>query len=421
MKRSMLVLLVLTLAVSVILSGCGSQGGGAGGKKEEVIKIGAIYPLSGNMAALGEESLRGVELAAKVRNEKGGINGKKIEIVKADAPDANAAQAEANRLITQQNIKVLVGTYSSSLSYTATEVAERNKVPYFEFGAIADNITARGFKYTFRTCAPASDFGRTAMKFIEDVIAPKLGSDPKNLRLAVVHEDSLYGSTVAKVVKEIATQKGWNIVTIQPYSAKAVDLSSVVVNLKNAKPDVLIGVSYVTDAILFWRQSKELDFNPKVFIGCGGGHTMKDFQAAFGNEVDGIFDVDFPQYAINPKYAVGIEEFVSMYEKTYGHKPRSGHSLVNYMGALTLFDILEKAGSLDADAIAKAAQAYQKPMGSTVTGWGVMFDSSNQNTLARTNVMQWQKGELVTVWPKEAAVADIIYVPLPTWAERAKK
>lgn len=417
MKKKIALFFVFALMLS-ILAGCGGQSGG--GSDKGPIKLGAIYPLSGNMALLGEESYRGVELATKVRNEKGGINGKQIEIVKADAPDANAAQAEANRLINQQNIKVLMGSYSSSLSYAASDVAERNKASFWELGAVADNITSRGYKYTFRTCAPAAGFAKADMMFIEQIVAPKLGVDPKNLRIAVVHEDSLYGSAIAEGIKKIAAEKGWNIVALQPYNSKAVDLSSVVMNLKAAKPDVINATSYITDAILMWRQAKELDLNVKVFIGNGGGHTLKDFQEAFGKDVDGIFDADFTQYATNPKYAQGMQEFEALYEKTYGAKPRSGHSLANYMGAMVLFDVIEKAGTLDPDAIAKAAAAYEKPAGSTPTGWGVKFDSTNQNALAIPNIMQWQNGKLVTVWPKEAAVAEPV-LPMPTWAERAKK
>lgn len=415
-----LVLLIVSVFTVLLVAGCGGgQSKETAGK--EPIKVGALFPLSGNMALLGEESYRGVEMAAKVRNEKGGINGKQIELVKADAPDANAAQAEADRLVNQSGLKVIVGSYASPLSYAASEVAERNKASFWELGAVADKITQRGFKYTFRTCAPAASFAVTDTRFIEESLAPKWGVDPKSLRIAVVHEDSLYGSAIADGIKKIAGEKGWNLVAVQPYSSKAVDLSSVVMNLKNAKPDVLVAVSYLTDAILLSRQSKELDFNVKAFIGGGGGHTMTDFRDAFGADVDGVFDADFTQYATNPKYAVGIEDFVKLYEKTYGQKPRSGHSLANYMGAMVLFDTLEKAGSLDVDAIRTAALALDKPDGSTPTGWGVKFNpDTGQNDRALPVMCQWQNGSLVTVWPKEAAVAEYT-TPMPTWAERAKK
>lgn len=414
------VLMCVFAMMMVVLAGCGGQSGSETDKKEAgPIKLGALYPLSGNMALLGEESYRGVELATMVRNEQGGINGSQIELVKADAPDANAAQAEANRLITQDNIKVIMGTYSSSLSYAASEVAERNGASFWELGAVADNITTRGFKYTFRTCAPASSFATANMMFIEEVIAPKLGVEPKDLKIAVVHEDSLYGSAIAEGISKIAGEKGWNVASVQPYNSKAVDLSSVVMNLKKANPDVICAVSYITDAILMWRQMKELDVNVRAFIGNGGGHTLKDFQEAFGDEVDGIFDADFTQYATNPEYALGIKDFEVLYEKTYNQKPRSGHSLANYMGAMVLYDVIEQAGSLEPDAIAKAAAAYEKPPGSTPTGWGVMFDSNNQNEMAIPNIMQWQNGKLMTVWPEDAAVAEYV-LPMPTWAERAQ-
>jgi branched-chain amino acid transport system substrate-binding protein len=114
LKRIFVVVLILLL---LVLTGCAGTSAPAAGS-DPVIKIGAVYPLSGNLALLGEESWRGAEVARILRNQTGGISGAKIEFVRADAPDANAAKSEAEKLITRENIKVLLGTYSSGLSLT---------------------------------------------------------------------------------------------------------------------------------------------------------------------------------------------------------------------------------------------------------------------------------------------------------------
>ncbi|HSB04676.1 MAG TPA: ABC transporter substrate-binding protein, partial [Thermodesulfobacteriota bacterium] len=109
------------------------------------VKIGTIFPLTGPLALLGNESFEASDLAREMVNEKfGGVWGKKVAYVKADAPDPTSGTNEANRLITQENMKVLMGTYSSSISLAASAVAERNKVIYLEVIAASDEINQRG-------------------------------------------------------------------------------------------------------------------------------------------------------------------------------------------------------------------------------------------------------------------------------------
>lgn len=402
-------------------SGSGSAGGGSGGGAAAgpgTVKIGTVYPRTGSLALLGEESWRGAEIARLVRNKNGGINGAQIEFVNADAPDANAAKSEAERLITGEGLQVLIGTYSSGLSLTATEVAERNGAVYFELGAISDPITGRGYQNVYRTNAKSSDFAAVQIRFIQEFLSEQLGVPANQIRLAVVHEDSSYGTTVAEYVQKYASEAGIPLVAIEPYSATAVDLSPVILKLKQVKPDVLIAISYANDAILFWRQAKEADFNVKAFIGTGGGHTLKDFYDGVGSDVEGVYNVDFTQYEVNTDFTPGLEEFVALYKETFGEAPRSGHSLANFMGANVLFDVIEKAGGkLDPDSIRQAAMSIDVEPGQTATGWGVKFDETGQNIRTNVLVTQWTAdGRLVTVWPKEAAVQEPIR--MKTWAER---
>lgn len=418
-KRILALVLVIML-VFVIVSGCasgGSQTTNGGGEKEK-LKIGAIYPFTGGMALLGDESFRGAELAVKLRNQKGGVaGGKTIELSKADAPDANAAQSQANRLISQENIQLIIGSYSSALSMAASEVAERNGVVYWELGAISDPITDRGYKYVFRTNPTSSQFARSEIDYIKEVLPAKLGKNLSDLKIALAHEDSLYGTTVAGFIEKYAKDEKLNVVTNQAYNMNSVDLSSVVLNLKKAQPDVLIAVSYLNDAILLTRQSKELGFDVPVFIGNGGGHTMTDFQKALGADANGILDFDFPQYEINKSFTPGLDDFIKLYKDTYGTAPRSGHSLANFMGMNVLLDIIDKVGSTDPNKIQEAAKNYKLEPGKSVTGWGVEFNDKGQNILSRAYVTQWIDGKLVTVWPKEAAVQES-KLPLLKWSER---
>ncbi|MBI3988085.1 MAG: ABC transporter substrate-binding protein, partial [candidate division NC10 bacterium] len=184
------------------------------------VKIGALFPFSGPMALLGEETFRGAEVARDLVNEKGGVWGQKVVYVKADAPDATAAVSEADRLITVEQVKVILGSYSSSLAYAASEVAERNRVIYWEQGGISDPITERGFKYLFRTLPRASQFGSLAAEYAANVVAPRLKIDPKKMTVGIIFEDTLYGTTVGSYAQQRAKELGLKVVVAETYSQK---------------------------------------------------------------------------------------------------------------------------------------------------------------------------------------------------------
>lgn len=372
------------------------------------IKVGALYPFSGGLALLGDESFRGLEIAIEERNAAGGLKGQKIEVVRGDALDPNQAVGEARRLTSVERVPVIFGTFSSSLSIAATQVAELAGVPYFELGAISDPITERGFKNVYRTNPTARDFAHRMVDAIGEAVAPALGVDAKSLKVAIIHEDSLYGQTVAGYQSSRAKEKGVNVVETLPYSAKSVDLTPVILRLKTAGADVVLQTSYQNDTVLFFRQMKEQGFKPKAMIGAGGGYSLRDTVSAIGAEnMEGALNVDFTQFRTSPAAAPGIDAFVKTYTAKYGTPPRSGHSLANYMGARVFLDAMAAAPDLKAASLRTALMKVDLPVGATATGWGAKFAESGQNSRAIPFLMQWQGGELLTVFPAEAAVAKL--------------
>ena len=370
------------------------------------IRLGALYPLSGGLALLGDESYRGFELAVEKRNAEGGLQGKKIVIVKADAVDATQAVGAARKLTSVENVHAIFGSYASPISFAATQVSELAGVPYFELGAISDPITERGYKYVFRSNPTAKAFADRTVDVINEIVAPGLKVKSPDLRIAIIHEDALYGTTVAKYQAEAAKKAGLNIVETLPYSAKAVDLSSLILRLKGAKVDVALQTAYQNDTVLFFRQMKEAGFAPRAVIGAGGGYSLQDTIKAVGaDNMHGVFNIDFTQYLTNEAGAPGIKAFVEAYKKKYGSDPRSGHSLANFTGANIFLDAIQRAGSLDKDKIRAAVLATDVAVGTTPSGWGAKFDQNGQNTRGLASVMQWLDGKLTTVYPKEAAVA----------------
>lgn len=378
----------------------------AGSAIAKNLEIGALYPRSGALALLGEESWRGAEVARLEINKKGGVAGMQVVFINADAQDVSAARSEAERLVEQSKVAVILGSYASSRSMAATEVAARKNEVYFELGAIANAITERGYQTVYRTCATAFNFSKSQAKFLAEWMAPQLKKKPTELKVSVAHEDSDYGTSVADSFKNAAKEFGIQVVSVEPYAANTADLSPVIFRLKKAAPDVVIAVSYAQDAILLSRQASELRLGIPLF-GTGGGHSLKSFQEALGDKVEGVLNVDFTQFEVNSSFTPGLKEFVELYKQAFKEEPKSGHSLANYMGTKVLFDILAKTnGSGEPAAFRKAALAIDIPEGASSTGWGVKFDERGQNIRANPLIMQWRNGKLMTVWPKAAALID---------------
>ncbi|WP_191060948.1 ABC transporter substrate-binding protein [Geminicoccus harenae] len=371
------------------------------------VKFGALYPFSGELALLGEESFRGLELAVEQINANGGVQGEQVVLARGDAVDNNQAIGEARRLTSVESVAAIFGTYSSGRSMAASQVAELAGIPYFELGAVTADLTNRGFKYLFRTNPTAVQTGETTIDLVREVVAPQLGVDPKELKIALLYEDSSFGASVGKYKLEAAQKHGLNVVQEHAYPASTVDMSSIILGLQQAEVDVVIQTSYLNDTVLFLRQAHEAGFQPKAFVGAGGGYSMQQAADSVGHDlIDGVFDVDFPQYKINPEAAPGIEEFVAAYQKKYNQAPRSGHSLVNYAGSLAILEALDKAEGFEPDTIRETVAAMDVPIGQTATGYGVKFDENGQNTRAFYYGMQWQDGQLVTIYPKNAAFAE---------------
>lgn len=372
------------------------------------VKFGALYPLSGGLALLGEESYRGLELAVDQINGNGGVQGETIVLETGDAVDNNQAIGEARRLISREDVKAIFGTYASSRSIAASQVAEMSKVPYFELGAVADDVTDRGLNYVFRTNPTAFHMAETIIDMLVNGIAPELGVEPADLKIGIIHEDSNYGSSVAKHQRAFAEEHGLNIVMEEHYPASSVDMSSIVLSLQNRDVDIVLQTSYQDDSVLFLRQADERGYKPNAIIGGGGGYSMVQTAEAVGvDTIEGVYDVDFTQYRINSEFAPGIEEFVEAYEEKFGETPRSGHSLMNYAGALELLRAIDAGSGFSADEIKEAVLAMDVPVGGTAAGIGVRIGENNQNDRARMMGMQWQDGLLTTVYPEEASVAEM--------------
>lgn len=389
------------------------------------LRIGALFPLSGPLSVLGTEALAGAQIGADLINERGGVMGQKVVLETADATSPANATNEARRLVNRSGLKLLVGAYGSSISLAIAGAANQLKVPYFEGSAVADDLTQRGYKYVFRLNDNAQDMAAAQVQAVQDLFAPRIGKTLSELKIAVIHEDGAFGTSVAEDFGNQLKQKSVTSISVQPYSANSQDLSSLVLRLKDEKPDVLAATQYFNDAVLFWRQARNANYNPGYFIAIGSGQATPDYRKGVGTDGDGVLLADVPSAGVKadallPGARADQAEFVKRYRAKLGKDPAS-HATRHFSSmSVLLGKILPKAGSLDPDKIREAALSLDEPLGSTILGFGIKFGEDGQNTRAFNVILQWQKGELVTVWPERFATAQPIMIPLPPWSDRGQ-
>lgn len=425
-RRRLIFPLIATLLVAT--AACGGDDTGASGD-EGPVKLGALFPLTGPNAVLGTETFQGAEIARQIFNDRGGLNGRPVEFVKADAPDANAATSEATRLINQEKVPIIVGTQSSALSLPASAVAERAGKIYWETVATSDQITARGYKGLFRYNATGTMIGTMQAEAVRDYLAPQLKASPTELRVAIVAEDSAYGATIGKAASARAKEIGLNVVAEENYTATSTrDFSSLILKLNQQRIDVMIGALLVDDTLLFFRQAQQNKFAPKAVL-VTGGVSNPAFLKAFGDKTEGILVGDTPSSASLPDSALSADaisvrdEYRKRYTEAYGAEKLSTNSDLGFSGTWVLLnEVLPKAKSLSTDDVRTAALAVDLPYGSTLLGYGIQYapgDAANagQNTRALVTVTQWQKGKLVTVYPEQFTTAPAVNLPLPAWGQ----
>jgi branched-chain amino acid transport system substrate-binding protein len=375
------------------------------------------------LAIQGNAAFTGADIAREIINEQGGVFGKEVVFETADAPDPSAATNQVERLITDKKVKLVIGSYSSSISIAASAVCERNKVVWAEMGGMSTDVTNRGFKYVFRATANTDQVGFGAAELLKDHIAPALGLGATDMRVAVIHEDSAFGTGVMDAFAIRAEELGLNVVIQEPYSAKSTDLAPLIIKLKSVEPDVIVAAQYLNDEILFWRQARELDLSVKAFIGTGGTVGMADYREAVGETSEGVLEVDGPSTDIRdslaPEQQAQLDEFFKRYkERTGSEQPPSPATNGFFATTLLLAEVLPKAGELDADKIRDAYMSLDIAPGNTPVGFGVKFGEDGQNQRTFMIVRQWQGDKFVVVAPEAWATADICCLPLTPWSER---
>jgi len=395
------------------------------------IRIGVLLPLTGPFAKNGIENWEAMKIARDMINERGGVNGHKIEYVHGDATSPAAAISETERLITQEGIKITTGSFASPLAIAVSQAAERHGVFHWETTGAAEIITRRGFKHTFQVGAPARKYGQVAVDFIIDDLAGRLHKPVGDMRIALLWENRAFGKSVGDGIRAYVAKKNIKLVFDEGYDQFSTDLTPIVQKLKDVHPDVVIAISFPNDAILFQRKAKELNFNVAAFIGVSAGYSSPDLRKSIGSAVDGIFVADFPP-KVNPKVLKPevrkiADEFYKRYEAKM-KRPPAGHATAGFSAVWALFtEVLPKAKTYQPDELRAIALKLDLPEGSLVNGSGIKFTNfdwpdnpkdAGQNLRASIGVWQWTANGNEEVFPPKLATHEPTMVPLPPWSKR---
>ncbi len=408
--------------------------------EEKEIKVGVIFDYTGPYAAGGSEpGAIGTKIAIDMINERGGVEGYKIKPFYADAQSkVQVAINEAERLLSQKKVDILMGLYSSGQCVPlAAKVDAQKKFMWANICVSSAVFKGRNLKYVFRAQVHSDQFGLASTDFIAHYAKSKLGKDVKDVRVAIIYEDGPYGSGVAAGNEAGAKGHGMNIVLKEGYSATTPDLSSLVIKLKRARPDVILHTGYNPDITLLLRQGRELGLKFKALIGHGAGYGQIDkLISTFGNDVNYTFNVDpVAGQLLDPKtLAPGVgdltKEMVKRYKAITGAKEVPPHVSMGFNQSWILFtDVLPRAikkyGGYDPESLRKAALDTDIPVGGTIQGYGVKFfppgtEMAGQNMYSSPVVMQYIDGKTKIAWPKAIQTIDPV-LPLPASIPYAAK
>jgi branched-chain amino acid transport system substrate-binding protein len=364
----------------------------------EPVNIGGLYPVTGNFAQIGQGCVNAAKLAVQMVNDAGGIKslgGAQLNLIISDVQsDTTVTRTETDRLISGFKLSAIHGCFASALTLIASEVAERAKMPLLT-GSSSDQLN-KDRHYTFTPFSRASQFALAQLQM------SKLVSDKP--KVAVVFENTAFGTSTSNGLREQAPGEGVEIVMFEPYSAGLTDASPLINKVKASGANMLFPVSYLNDLILIIRAIKQNGLDVAI-NGGSGGFVIPGFYKNVGNVAEGLLGVAHWNHDIDDR----AQSVNAAYQKQYGE------FLFEYAGGLVaqtfmIADALERAASTDPQKVRDAIASLDVSQGyaAMCPGGKVKFGPDGKNIYAHPVGVQWQHGDLATVFPKDDARAPLM-------------
>jgi branched-chain amino acid transport system substrate-binding protein len=381
--RTAILSLVLSLALSL-----------PGRAAAAPVKLGFVNSVTGPEAPIGEALTNGVDLAMDDLKKKG-ID---IQLLRQDdTGKPQVAMSALEQLATGDEVAAVVGPYASAPANAMAKQAEQYKIPQLIPVASKEDITRQGYQWVFRLNAPAHNY---ADQLIDAALT---FGKPKSI--AFIYESTDFGTSVATLGKAYAQQKGLKIVGDEAYQKGAADYRSTLTKLRAAGPDLVFMVSYVADAVLLMRQSREVGLKPMAFLGGGAGFDTTQFQ----NEKDISNNVFCVTQWTPDNGQPGSADFAKRYEARFGKRP-TYHAATAYESMMIMGDVVQKAGG-DRKKIRETltSGSWTGIMGPVKFETFEGFTNQNRHQMV---VFQYQNGKTPVVFPPDRAKAKPIW-PFP--------
>ncbi|HEU4450392.1 MAG TPA: amino acid ABC transporter substrate-binding protein [Gaiellaceae bacterium] len=426
MRRIVWLLALLPVLLALVLAaGCGGDdddGGDAGGDtgatdtggggeaSGEPIRIGASLPLTGDFAEPGEAARRGYEVWMEMVNESGGLLGRPVEmVIKDDQSDQNLVVTDYNALIEQDQVDLLLGTFSSLLNIPASAVAERAQMVYVEPAGGSPDMFNRGFEYLF--FAQQATAPHQADLFSEWVTGLPEGERPATA--AYVAADDPFGAPVAEGIQEQLEAAGVETVYSEIYPPETVNFDAIAADIAAQKPDVIAqGSAGLQDGVNLITALGAAGYSPKQMFQASTPSFADQYSDAIGVEnTEGIFyAVSYHVDAPTP----GNAEFLEAYRAKYDNEDPAEDAADGYAAAQVLQAAVEAVGSIDDQAALK--DWLHENSVETILG-ELSWDETGAPEQAFL-LAQWQNGDEEIVLPEDAATSDTIVNPKPPWTGR---
>ena len=384
----------------------------------KTFKIGVIHPVTGPLAEPGQACRMGAQMAADVINAAGGIKalgGTRLELLLGDTqtkPDVGRTEAER---VVNQGAQMLLGSFDSGSTAAMVPVAQQRRIPFLVDIAAADPITANVAKavkdgqqkvqYVYRNFPTGSSFGRSSVQYFTEMFK-ETGVSPK--RVVLMYCNDLFGQNQARGFQAAhkAASPSWDIVEVIPWPEPPQDLSTEVSRAKAAKPDIIAPITRPASAQILLPELKRQRLEILGVVGPGSPGLYEAGQlATLKDDLEHVITcVPWANFK-NPRTNAAAEE----YKKRASGKTFDTNSGYSYDAMLLVADTLERAKSADPDAIVDALRKSSFTGGLMQYAGPVVFNELGDNPNAVSTMIQILGGKPVAVWPREAALAKVVF------------
>jgi branched-chain amino acid transport system substrate-binding protein len=404
-RGGLLKLAVLLAAGSMVVAACGSKPSEKAAGSTKPLVIGISLPLTGDFSQPGGEAKRGYEVWQKQVNAKGGLLGRQVTLkIVDDASNQDTVVADYTKLITQDKVDLVLGTFSSLLNYPASAVAEKNGMVFVEPAGGAPKMFTRGFKTLF--FAQQATAPHQADVFVNYI--KSLPADQRPKTAAYPTQDDPFASPVIESMQKQLEALGVKTVYSKVYPADTTNLQTIASALASKKPDLIAQGAVFEDGVGLVRSLKQLNYSPKMLFQTSAPSNAQQYSDGIGlANTEGVFyTVSWNEKATTPNNSA----FVADYKSAYKNADPAEDAADAYATAQVLQAATTAAGSIDQTKIGdwlhqNKVQTILGPLSWLPTG-----EPQGNFLLA-----QWQSGQVLVVAPADVATTKTIVNPKPNW------